>query len=87
MKYGNLIWSILILSACIGLFFVEYKNYGINQQKVEEYKKLQTLLEQYKPMTISTTLQMDENFMKTLVFRLQNDTEFVSKVANSKPKD
>jgi hypothetical protein len=63
---ANLWWSIRLES--------------IKKEELAEYKRLVNLLEVYKPVTISTTLQTDDKFMKVLISKLSEDKGFLDAV-------
>lgn len=73
--------GLLVLGWLVFVAVYVFKIESIKRKDLQTKEAVLAALEQYKPMTITTTLKTDENFMAVLIKKLSDDKDFVAKVA------
>lgn len=82
----NIFKTLVILLFLATLVFIALKLKSIEetkQKQLDEYQHVIKLLEAYKPMSVSTTLMTDDQFMSVLIKKLSSDSEFLAAVAKT----
>jgi hypothetical protein len=80
-KITRILMLLFVFGWCVFIAFYIYKLEKAKRQDIADRAVVLAYLEQYKPMTITTTLKTDENFMAVLIRKLSDDPTFAAKVA------